>query len=352
MVFVEVFRLIVAVCGALVGLAIGNHFGHTAAWRSAGAAIGVLVGYVVGGVFGRLTDGGVRRATRSLRDVPAPELLAGMLLASISCLIGVVVCIPLFVFVREDFDFLIAAAVAWVLGALGLRLGMSKGRQLADALGVTRRLVPIRQDIAEGGDLLDTSAVMDRSFLVMGRLGLLGPELLIPEPVADELATLAEGPDPVASRRARRGLEAIDELKSLGAKVTFVQGDVPGADSIEEKVAVLADRLDARVVTCSAELARRREEAGARVLDLRRLASDLSPDHVPGEHLKVDLVRPGRQPQQAVGFLPAGDMVVVNDAEELVGQTDVEIVVLSTRPTNQGLLVFGRVADEARPARR
>ena len=352
MVFVEIFRLIVAVCGALVGLAIGNHFGHTAAWRSAGAAIGVLVGYVVGGVFGRLTGGGVRRATRSLRDVPAPELLAGMLLASISCLIGVVVCIPLFVFVREDFDFLIAAAVAWVLGALGLRLGMSKGRQLADALGVTRRLVPIRQDIAEGGDLLDTSAVMDRSFLVMGRLGLLGPELLIPEPVADELATLAEGPDPVASRRARRALEAIDELKSLGAKVTFVQGDVPGADSIEEKVAVLADRLGARVVTCSAELARRREEAGARVLDLRRLASDLSPDHVPGEHLKVDLVRPGRQPQQAVGFLPAGDMVVVNDAEELVGQTDVEIVVLSTRPTNQGLLVFGRVADEARPARR
>jgi uncharacterized protein YacL len=352
MVFVEVFRLIVAVCGALVGLAIGNHFGHTAAWRSAGAAIGVLVGYVVGGVFGRLTDGGVRRATRSLRDVPAPELLAGMLLASISCLIGVVACIPLFVFVREDFDFLIAAAVAWVLGALGLRLGMSKGRQLADALGVTRRLVPIRQDLAEGGDLVDTSAVMDRSFLVMGRLGLLGPELLIPEPVADELATLAEGPDPVTSRRARRGLEAIDELKSLGAKVTFVQGDVPGADSIEEKVAVLADRLDARVVTCSAELARRREEAGGRVLDLRRLASDLSPDHVPGEHLKVDLVRPGRQPQQAVGFLPAGDMVVVNDAGELVGQTDVEIVVLSTRPTNQGLLVFGRVADGARPARR
>jgi len=55
MVFVEVFRLLVAVCGALVGLAAGNHYAATAVGRSTGAAIGVLVGYVVGGVVGRLT---------------------------------------------------------------------------------------------------------------------------------------------------------------------------------------------------------------------------------------------------------------------------------------------------------
>jgi uncharacterized protein YacL len=352
MVFVEVFRLIVAVCGALVGLAVGSHYASTAVGRSLGAAIGVLVGYVVGGVVGRMLTGGMGKATRSLRDVPAPELLAGMLLGSASFLVGVVVCIPLFVFVREDFDFLIAAAVAWVLGTLGWKLGMSKGRQLADALGVTRRLEPTHQDIALGGDLVDTSAVMDRSFLVMGQAGLFGTELLIPELVADEVATLAEGPDPVSSRRARRGLEAIEELRNHGVKVTFVQGDVPAAASIDEKVAILADRLQARVVTCSSEMARLREEAGARVLDLRRLTNDLSPDHVPGEHLRVELIRPGRQPQQAIGYLPGGDMVVVNDAEELIGQSDVDVVVLSTRPTNQGLLVFARIADETRPAKR
>ena len=98
-----------------------------------------------------------------------------------------------------------------------------------------------------------------------------------------------------------------------------MQSDVPAAASIEDKVCVLADRLDARVVTCSVEMTRRREEAGARVLDLRRLVTDLSPDHIPGEHLIVDLIRAGRQPQQAIGFLPDGDMVVVNDAEEMVG---------------------------------
>ena len=347
MVFVEVFRLLVAVCGALVGLAAGNHYASTALGRSTGAAIGVLVGYVLGGVVGRLTAGGMREATRSLRDVPAPELLSGMLFGSLGLLIGVIGSIPLFVFVREDFDFLIAAALAWVLGTLGLKLGMAKGRQLADALGVTRHLTTSRQDVTIGADLADTSAIMDRSFLVMGQIGLFGPELLIPEPVADELATLAAGPDPVASRRARRGLEAIAELRNLGTKVTFVKGDVPGAASIDEKVAILADRLHARVVTCSVEMTRRREEAGGRVLDLRRLVSELSPDHVPGERLRVDLIRAGRQPQQAIGFLPDGDMVVVNDAEEMIGRKGVAVVVLSTRPTNQGLLVFARIADDA-----
>ena len=118
---------------------------------AAGIGIGVGVGYVLGGVIGRLLTGEMGKATRKLRDIPAPELLAGMVLGSVSFLIGVVICIPLFVYIKQDFDFLIAAAVAWVLGTLGLRLGMSNGRQLADVLGVTRRLTPLRQDLAEGG---------------------------------------------------------------------------------------------------------------------------------------------------------------------------------------------------------
>ena len=100
--FVEVFRLFVAV-GALVGLVAGNHYAATPLGRSTGnPAIGVLVGYVVGGVVGRLTAGGMNEANRSLRDVPAPELLSGMLFGSLGLLIGVIVCIPLFVFVKED----------------------------------------------------------------------------------------------------------------------------------------------------------------------------------------------------------------------------------------------------------
>jgi uncharacterized protein YacL len=74
------------------------------------------------------------------------------------------------------------------------------------------------------------------------------------------------------------------------------------------------------------------------------VASGLSPDHLPGQQLQVELIREGRQPRQAVGFLPDGDMVVVNDATHLLDQGPVDITVLSTRPTSQGVMVFAKLS--------
>jgi uncharacterized protein YacL len=150
----------------------------------------------------------------------------------------------------------------------------------------------------------------------------------------------------VSARRARRGLEALDALRSLGVVVMLVPGDVPSAQGGDAKIAVMAGELGVRVATCSGSLAASLEELGMPVLDLRRLSGELAPDHVPGEVLRVDLVRPGRQPRQAVGYLPDGDMVVVNEAEQLLGQQQVAVEVLSTRQTSQGLLVFARIADD------
>ena len=339
MVFVEVFRLLTVLAGALLGLAVGTG----SASRALGAAIGVLVGYVVGGIVGRLVDRGVRRADRLVGDVPALELLAGGFLAGLGFLVGVVVCLPLFIFFRHDYDYPIVAAFAFAVAALGLKLGQSNGRRLAEAARITRKLDPFQQ-APEGSVLVDTSAVMDRSFLTFGMAGLLGREILLPEPVADELRTLSDAPDPVASRRARRALEAIEAVRDAGVSVSVVGGDFPQTAMTEEKVLHLANRLGVRLFTCSSDVARQQDRLEVPVIDLRELVSELSPDHVPGERLAVDLVKPGRQEGQAVGYLPDGDMVVVNDAAHLVGSDDVGVVVLSTRPTAQGLLVFARLA--------
>jgi uncharacterized protein YacL len=349
MIFVEILRLIVVLIGATVGLAVGSSL-HTETARLLGAVIGVLVGYVAGGTGGRFLAREVKRADRPLLEVPALEVLAGALLGGLGFLLGVVVSLPLFFFVRRAFDYPIAAGIAWVLGAIGLKLGRSNAERLAQAARITRQL-SVLQEVPEGSVLVDTSAVMDRSFLVLGRAGLLGGEVLLPEPVADELATLAAGPDPVASRRARRGLEAVAAIQEAGVKVTVLKGDVVEAALTEEKVLRLASSLGVRLYTCSGALARANEQAEVPIIDLRALVADLAPDHVPGERLLVDLVRPGRQERQAIGYLPDGDMVVVNDAEHLLGEDSVEVTVLSTRPTPQGMLVFAALADarQAKP---
>jgi uncharacterized protein YacL len=303
-IFVEVLRLIVVVAGALAGLAAAQQGHSSPDHRVLGAALGVLIGYVVGGGAGRLIDRSFSRASRRWKDLPPTEILAGGLLGGLGFLVGVVLCIPLFVFVRQDFDYPASAAVAWVLGYFGLRVGAAKGRQISEAARLSRRFSVAEADAPSGSTMVDTSAVMDRAFLVLGSMGLLGAEILVPEPVADELRTLADGPDPVASRRARRGLEALEAVRDAGVTLTVVAGDVPAASMTEEKVLTMAGRAGARLVTSSAEVARQHAAIGIQIIDLRSLITDLAPDHVPGENLLVDLVRTGSNPGRRSATCP------------------------------------------------
>jgi len=164
--------------------------------------------------------------------------------------------------------------------------------------------------------------------------------------VVDQVRTLADGPDPVASRRARRGLESIEALREAGIPVHVAPDEVPEVDDATTKLVTVARRLGLRIGTCSSTVVEMAGDWDLPAVDLRRMTGDLTPDHPPGERLVIDLIKEGRQARQAVGYLPDGDMVVVNDASHLVGTHGVEVTVLSTRPTNQGLMLFARLTVE------
>jgi uncharacterized protein YacL len=213
------------------------------------------------------------------------------------------------------------------------------------AAGMSRLLDPVSEPPPTGMLVVDSSAVMDRYLLVLGRAGLLEVGLVLPRFVIDEVRSLAESPDPVTSRRARRGLEAVETLRVAGVDVRIDVEEFPQIEDRGQKAIAVASRFGLRVATCSADVVAEAEKQGVPALDLRRLTAELTPDHPPGERLVVDLIRSGRQARQAVGYLPEGDMVVVNDAAHLVGRLNVPVVVASTRQTSQGLLVFAHLAE-------
>jgi len=352
-IFVEVFRLLLVLAGAIAGLQVGGSVAPTSEDRVVGLVLGALVTYVVGGVVGRLIDRGMQQGVASMRRMPPGEVFAGSVVGTAGLLIGLVAGLPLVALVHSSIDYPLVAAFAWVLAAFGTRVGVAKGRQIIRAIGMTRLLDPPEQLPPGGALVLDTSALLEGSLLPLGQAGFLTAGVVVPRAVLDEAKTLAKGPDPVSARRAKRGLESLEAMSAVGVEVRYDDEELPELETTSQKVVVLAKRLGTRLATCSEEQAEAARKARVDVVNLRRLVSALTPEHPAGEHLFVELLREGRQPGQAVGYLPEGDMVVVNDAAHLVGESAVEVVVLSTRPTAQGTLVFARLAgDESESLRR
>ncbi|HEY5024600.1 MAG TPA: hypothetical protein VII76_06465 [Acidimicrobiales bacterium] len=344
MIFVEVFRLLLVIAGTIGGLTVGNEIGRNTTAPVVGITLGALASYLIGGIIGRLIDRGLRGAVFQLRTMPASSVFAGSVVGTTGLLLGLVTGLPIVALVHSSIGYPLVSAFAWVLCAAGVRIGVAKGQEIVRAAGMSHLLDRPAQP--PGSALLvDSSAVMDRYLMVLGRSGLLAGGIVVPRFVADEVRALSHSPDPVTSRRAHRGLEVVEALQAGGVPVWMHEDEVPELEDSGERALALARRLHVRLATCSAELALRAEAEDVDAVDLRHLATELSPDHLAGERLVIDLVKEGRQPRQAVGYLPEGDMVVVNDASHLVGNADIEVVVSSVRQTSQGLLVFAQLLE-------
>jgi uncharacterized protein YacL len=346
MIFVEGFRLLFVLAGSLAGFEVGKRVNgnpHAAVW---GMLFGAGLSYVIGGVVGRFTDKALQRGVFLFRNTPPGEVFAASIISTTGLLLGLVLGLPLLVITRSGYALLLSALLAWVLGALGWRLGATKGRQIVEAANLSRILAP-QPGPAQGDALLaDGTAVTDRLLLVLGRAGLLPSGVVVPQFVLDHVRSVAESPEPVSSRRARRGLEALEALREMSVPVHVAPDEVPEVDDAMVKLLTVARRTGLRVATCSTTVLETAATWELPAVDLRRVTNDLAPDHLPGEVLAVELVREGRQPRQAVGYLPEGDMVVVNEATHLVDQGPIRVVVLSTRPTSQGVMVFAKLAEE------
>lgn len=350
MLFVEILRFLFVLAGAIGGLELGPHASSGAHSPLIGMLLGAAVFYVIGGIVGRLLDRGLQHAVFLLRNMPPGEVFAASVTATTGLLLGLVIGLPLVVLFRSGIDALVTAAICWVLATLGWRLGAVKGRQIVAAMGLSRILAPPIEPPPEYAVLVDASAVMDRFLFVLGRAGMLPGGLVIPQFVIDQVRAIGGSPDPVASRRARRGLEAVEALREAGVTVHVAEDEIPEVDDPALKLLTLARRLGLRIGTCTSSVIEQAGNWDLFAVDLRKIAGDLAPHHPPGEHLVIDLVKEGRQPRQAVGYLPDGDMVVVNDAIHLVGHNGIGVTVLSSRPTNQGLLLFAQLTVESESA--
>ncbi|HEV2438127.1 MAG TPA: PIN domain-containing protein [Verrucomicrobiae bacterium] len=188
--------------------------------------------------------------------------------------------------------------------------------------------------------LLDTSVIIDGRIADLIEARFLEGLIVVPRFVLREIQQIADSSDPIKRARGRRGLEMLNRIqRSTGIEVRIHDGDFPEEKDVDSKLVRLARNLNARLFTNDYNLAKVAELQKIHYVNLHEVAKCLKVILLPGEILRLKIVREGKDKGQGVGYMPDGTMVVVNNGQPHVGQ-QVEVEVQSLLQTGAGIIVF------------
>lgn len=203
-----------------------------------------------------------------------------------------------------------------------------------------------RQDQRDAILILDTSVIIDGRIIDICQTKFVEGRLVVPRFVLKELQQVADSQDALKRNRGRRGLEILSKLrKQPNFVVKIHEEDFPEISAVDEKLVKLAKLLGAKVLTNDYNLNKVAEFQGVTILNINELASALRPVVLPGEVLDVRLVKEGKEPGQAVGYLDDGTMVVVDNARREMGNAQ-HIIVTSVLQTATGRMIFGKLESD------
>jgi uncharacterized protein YacL len=234
------------------------------------------------------------------------------------------------------------SVVLLALPYLGLVIGGRKGEWLEPA-----RIVGLFRGagLSRRYRILDTSVIIDGRVADICETGFLDGTLVIPQFVLKELQLVADSADSLKRNRGRRGLDILQKIQKMaGLEVMISDLDFPEVREVDLKLIELARALQGKIVTNDFNLNKVAQLRGVAVLNINELANSLKPVVLPGEIMKVFILKEGKEYNQGVAYLDDGTMVVVDNARKLIGKT-IDVVVTSVLQTTAGKMIFGRFVD-------
>ncbi|HEY5074106.1 MAG TPA: TRAM domain-containing protein [Pyrinomonadaceae bacterium] len=226
---------------------------------------------------------------------------------------------------------------------IGLMVGAAKGDYLdLSALGGIFRDKASRRDLK----ILDTSVIIDGRIADVAETGFLTGTLMIPQFILRELQQVADSPDSSKRQRGRRGLDMLNRLQNNSSlDIQIVETDFPAVREVDLKLIELGKQIDGVIVTNDFNLNKVAQLRGVNVLNINELANALKPVVLPGEAMRVFILKEGKEYNQGVAYLDDGTMVVVDNARRLIGK-NADIAVTSVLQTTAGKMIFGRLWEE------
>lgn len=230
--------------------------------------------------------------------------------------------------------YLVISLFAAYLGArVGAKQRVSLGR-FAAAAGTPAAAV------AGVAKIIDTSVIIDGRILEIVEAGFLEGPLVLPRFVLRELQLIADSGDSLKRTRGRRGLDVLTKLQQV-ATLEIVERDFDDIAQVDAKLVRLAQERGGKLVTNDYNLNRVAHVEGVAVLNINELANAVKPVLLPGEELRVTVIKEGKEPHQGVGYLDDGTMIVIENGRRLIGET-VDVSVTSALQTMAGRMIFAR----------
>ena len=282
---------------------------------------------------------------RSIQRLPANEILFGaggaiVGLVISSMIVGVLTSIP----VVGSF---ISVIVNIAFALIGADIAVKKREDLMGLFFDIKKMGNPKDRKSRGntkGDpkILDTSVIIDGRIFDICQTGFVEGPLIISNFVLEELRHIADSSDSLKRNRGRRGLDILNRIqKELSIDVQISEKDFVGIKEVDSKLLKLAQVLNGKVITNDYNLNKVAEFQGVPVLNINELANAIKPVVLPGEEMKILIIKDGKESGQGIAYLDDGTMIVVEGGRKFIGEI-VDVIVTSVLQTAAGRMIFAK----------
>ena len=350
----KVLRYLTFVFGGLLGILLAYGFGQVVELElSKFAVISIysIFAIIFGIIFYLLFPAILKKLTgnfdvmiKKAQNTPTSDFVIAIIGLIVGLVIAFLISLPIsnikFPVIGNLLSATISIFIYVALGFIGIKIAVDKKEEI-----LKFKIFSREKSIKKGHlcpKILDTSVIIDGRIYDIIKTGFLEGPIIIAMFMVKELQYIADSEDPNRRQRGRRGLDILDLLQNeKNIEIKIVDKDYKNIKEVDHKLLKLTEDYNGKLITNDYNLNKVASLQKISILNVNELALAVKPVVIQGEKLIVEVINRGKEPEQGLGYLPDGTMIVVEDGKDYIGQT-IETTVTSILQTPAGKMIFTR----------
>ncbi|MGD6804823.1 PIN/TRAM domain-containing protein [Rossellomorea vietnamensis] len=311
------------------------------------AILGAIIFYILTFWAVKYVENLVKWFEDTLVKAPVTDILFGSLGLILGLFVAYLFGIPFNSMEIPIVNTVVPILLTLLLGYIGFQVGFKKRDELINLFSMGNKTKKKGSDddieVPEKTlKILDTSVIIDGRIADICQTGFLEGIVVIPQFVLEELQHIADSSDALKRNRGRRGLDILNRIqKELPIEVQIYEGDFEEIQEVDSKLVKLAKITNGIVVTNDFNLNKVCDLQSVQVLNINDLANAVKPVVLPGEELRVQVIKDGKEQKQGIAYLDDGTMIVVEEGRNYIGKS-IEVLVTSVLQTSAGRMIFAK----------